>query len=166
MAKTTEQRFWSHVQGGSYTECWIWTASLKQDQGYGQFTPAWGLTVAAHLWSYQFMVGPIPDGLQVDHLCHTRDLSCPSGNACLHRRCVNPWHLEPVTPLVNTRRSSGHASQTHCKWGHPFNEENTYLGEKNRLHRQCRECRRAVDRKRQPARSQRRKALVVAKRGK
>lgn len=86
---TLEERFWMKVTGDSYEDCWTWTAALA-DTGYGRFrTP--GRTVFAHRWAYEQVIGPIPDGLQLDHLCR-------------NTRCVNPWHLDPVTGRVNVRR--------------------------------------------------------------
>lgn len=71
------------------TPCWIWTASKNWD-GYGQFR--WGgRQQLAHRVSYQILVGAIPPGLELDHLCRVRD-------------CVNPAHLESVTSAENTRR--------------------------------------------------------------
>lgn len=82
------ERFWEKVdKTGS---CWIWTAQLNRHRGgYGMFwdeKPVW-----AHRWAYEALVGPIPDGLVLDHLCRT-----PA--------CVNPTHLEPVTIEENVRR--------------------------------------------------------------
>ncbi|MBC7941097.1 MAG: HNH endonuclease, partial [Chitinophagaceae bacterium] len=79
----------------------------------------------AHRWSYEAMVGLIPEGLHIDHLCSVR-------------ACVNPYHLDPVTPRVNVQRSRPTRS-THCNHGHEFTAANTYwLGRK----RTCRECNR------------------------
>ena len=144
---TVAERFWSKVRGDDYRDCWIWTASCKTDQPYGQFTVIYGTTVAAHRWAYEFMFGPIPDGLHLDHLCRNPP-------------CVNPWHLEPVTPLVNTRRGVGHGKETHCPQGHPYDETNTYY-EPKRLHRMCRTCARESDRKRYPERYERKKAALT-----
>jgi hypothetical protein len=98
-----EERFFSHVRkepGG----CWVWTASINGD-GYGEFGNGAGKVVGPHRWSYEHFVEPIPDGLQIDHLCHTRErLTCPGGRGCLHRRCVNPAHLEPVPQKINAER--------------------------------------------------------------
>lgn len=79
----------SGAEGG----CWLWTASLTHN-GYGKF---WvdGAVVRAHRWIYEQLVGPIPDGLHLDHV-HER--------GCRSRRCVNPAHLEPVTNEENQRR--------------------------------------------------------------
>lgn len=83
-------RFWRFVSGGAFDECWLWQGA-KYQNGYGAFTDARHRSVKAHRFAYEDMVAPIPEGLQVDHLCHA-----PA--------CVNPWHLEPVDALTNTRR--------------------------------------------------------------
>lgn len=83
---TDEERFWAKVVPTGF--CWNWVGGL--DVGYGFFTVP-GRKFAAHRWAYENLVGPIPDGLHLDHLC-------------LNTRCVNPDHLEPVTRAENTRR--------------------------------------------------------------
>jgi hypothetical protein len=89
----------------------------------------------AHRWSYEHFVGPIPEGLHIDHLCRVR-------------RCVNPDHLEPVTPKENYLRGEGptarNSTKTHCKYGHKFDKSNTsvYGGR-----RHCNECGRRRQRK-------------------
>lgn len=112
--------------------CWLWKGALDRD-GYPSHR--------RHRAFYELHVGAIPDGLQLDHLCHTRDTACPAGADCLHRRCVNPAHLEPVTNRENSRR--GGARRTHCKHGHELTDENTYnyvLG--GNVVRSCRSCNR------------------------
>jgi hypothetical protein len=110
--------------------CWYWTASLWPG-GYGQFKDkAKGSRhTVAHRWSYEFFVGPIPEGMTIDHTCHNVDPACQGGRTCLHRRCVNPAHLEAVTERVNLLRGKSpwadNARKTHCPQGHPYDEENT-----------------------------------------
>lgn len=81
-------RFWARVREAD-NGCWLWTGPT-QVGGYGKFHGN-GRTVVAHRWAYEHMVGDIPDGLHLDHLCFT-----PA--------CVNPYHLDPVTPTVNNQR--------------------------------------------------------------
>lgn len=97
--------------------CIEWIGGL-QGQGYGQFFAGrvdreQTGKIAAHRWSYEYHVGPIPPGLQIDHLCR-------------NRRCVNPEHLEPVTAQENIARSLGNGRKTHCPAGHPYDVANTY----------------------------------------
>ena len=104
--------------------CWIWTGCLNE-AGYGvvSLRNKRGL---AHRVIYKEMVGPIPNGLGLDHLCRVR---------C----CVNPRHLEPVTGAVNTDR--GHARRhTQCSKGHLYTEESRYI--KKDGSSVCRICRR------------------------
>jgi hypothetical protein len=97
------ERFWEKVDRRSDDECWPWMAALGGD-GYGLLGRGGGKSVLAHRFSYEFLVGAVPEGLQLDHLCHTADSSCAGGRSCTHRRCVNPAHLEPVTSAVNKAR--------------------------------------------------------------
>ncbi|MFI0822281.1 HNH endonuclease signature motif containing protein [Streptomyces sp. NPDC021098] len=76
----------------------------------------------AHRLAYTMFVGPIPDGLVIDHACHNQDSSCPGGLSCLHRQCVNPAHLEAVTQAENSLRglsfAAANARKETCPEGH------------------------------------------------
>mgnify|MGYP001608583411 CR=1 FL=1 len=85
---TLDERFWAKVLVGD--GCWDWQAS-KTPGGYGSFRAA-DRTVCAHRFSYELLVGPIPEGLDLDHLCRNKG-------------CVNPEHLEPVTRRENMLRA-------------------------------------------------------------
>lgn len=86
--------------------CWLWTGSIVL--GYGRVRSG-GETQGAHRAAYELVVGPIPADMTIDHLCHTNDPSCPGGDVlCLHRRCVNPTHMEVVTLAENSRRGNQH----------------------------------------------------------
>ena len=109
--------------------CWLWLPS-KFTNGYGQAS-YYGKRRKAHRVVYMTLVGAIPEGLTLDHLCEVK-------------HCVNPEHLEPVTNLVNYRRGDKNARRTHCIHGHPFSGENLYVAPDG--HRQCRTCKRKADR--------------------
>lgn len=128
--------------------CWLWRNRVGS-KGYAYFTRDSGhtpRTVLAHRFAYEMMVGPIPDGAQLDHLCHNEDQSCAGGWKCRHRSCVNPAHLEPVSQSVNQKRGrigdrnrEKYDTITHCPQGHPYDEGNTYR-RPGFEHRTCREC--------------------------
>lgn len=108
--RTSVDRLMAMVKVDPLTECWQWQGGLESG-GYGSFKPHTDRpTQRAHRAAYELLVGPIPDGLHLDHLCHTNDDTCLGGTTCLHRRCVNPAHLEPVDPAENARRGK---SPTH-----------------------------------------------------
>lgn len=100
-------------------DCWLFNGS--KSNGYGQFWIG-KKKFLAHRWIYERLIGEIPHGLQIDHLCRNRG-------------CVNPDHLEVVTNQEQQRRKS--ESQTHCKHGHEFTKENTYLYNNKRNCRAC-----------------------------
>lgn len=136
---SVEERFWMRVWQGD--GCWLWTGA-RTNGGYGTLRVD-GATARVHRFAYAFLVGPIPEGAEVDHLCHGQDESCPGGRDCSHRLCVNPDHLEPVSHRENVVRglnfSGVNARKTHCPQGHPYDAENTYVCGGGR-HRMCRAC--------------------------
>lgn len=134
--------------------CWMWTGEGNND-GYGMFRPSPGQPrYMTHRWAYENLVGPIPDGMQVDHKCHTNDIACPGGRDCAHRRCCNPEHLEVVTASENTTRQRHHyRGKEACPKGHPYEGTNLITGRDGK--RRCRECDR--ERKRQARESARRR---------
>ncbi|MDJ0342286.1 HNH endonuclease [Streptomyces sp. H10-C2] len=140
MDERTLKRFMAMVEVRP-NGCWYWLGKLNR-QGYGYF---WfeGKSRLAHRFSFQQFVGPIPEGYEIDHLCHTRDKNCPGG-VCDHRACVFPHDLEAVTELENVMRSRGlasaNAAKTFCVNGHALTDANTYLYPGGR-ERGCRTCR-------------------------
>lgn len=124
--------------------CWLWLAAVNRVTGYGVFKGA-TKAVNAHRFAYEAFQGPVPEGLQLDHVCRVK-------------RCVNPAHLEVVTASVNTWR---HFSlTTHCSEGHPFSGSNLRTTPKG--HRRCRACERAWN---TTARQKRRAAKKEVARG-
>jgi len=126
--------------------CVIFTGPLNGDN-YGRIKIA-GQMLNAHRQLYLDAVGPVPDGMMLDHTCHSSDAECPGGKECLHRRCVNPNHLEPVTAAENNMRGRSLTAQnflkTHCDQGHEFTPENTKPVKRLRIdgtpQRHCRTC--------------------------
>jgi hypothetical protein len=109
------------------TGCWEYPT--LNESGYGVIGSGGrgGATMRTHRVAYEAHVGPIPDGLQLDHLCR-------------NRACCNPAHLEPVTPTTNIRRGDRKTAQTHCSQGHEFTPDNTRDTARQRV---CRTCERA-----------------------
>ena len=108
--------------------CWLWLGSTTHD-GYPVLKVSLQrFNVYAHRLSYELFCGEIPEGLEVDHLCRVR---------C----CVNPDHLEAVTPGINQLRAGFFRMKTHCKHGHEFTPENTYTSKAgHKTMRVCRTC--------------------------
>lgn len=101
-SRAVRHRRFVDVRGAD--ECWPWTGTITPN-GYGRFFHE-SEAVAAHRAALELATGePVPDGLDVDHRCHNLDPACPGGHGCLHRRCCNPAHLEPVTRSVNMLRA-------------------------------------------------------------
>lgn len=96
--------FWEYVDtSGGDAACWPWLGSLSPE-GYGTGSYKSNQEYM-HRQAYKVAGGHIPPEFTLDHLCHTRDYRCPGGRACLHRRCCNPSHLEPVTRGENSSRA-------------------------------------------------------------
>lgn len=122
--------------------CWEWIGCIGKTGGYGKYTIPFrdgtgrSKYVYAHRYAWETLVGPVPDGLDLDHLCR-------------NRKCVNPDHLEPVTRRENLMRGAGfvrkNADKTHCKNGHEYTAENTRVTSNGRA---CLACCRAWDRAR------------------
>ena len=120
------ERFYKKVQMEPNSGCWLWEASCGRN-GYGCFQVG-KKNRKAHRVSYELHIGPIPDGLQLDHLCRNR---------C----CVNPDHLEPVTNRENCLRGETGKYQrdkTHCPHGHPYSGSNLMMRPNGK--RRCRAC--------------------------
>lgn len=134
------ERFWEKVKiedAGYETACLVWTA-YRLNNGYGRYSHNRKVAYA-HRVAYEAVVGPIPDGLVIDHLCRTR-------------ACVNPSHLEPVTNRINILRGqtimATNAGKTHCAQGHEFTPENTIPVGEDGHKRACRTCTQAWREKR------------------
>lgn len=130
---TREEALWARVEKSD--SCWHWTGSINH-QGYGVFTFD-DTQSYAHRSVYELVVGPIPDGYVLDHVCHSVDTSCVEGSDCPHRRCCNPGHLEPVTAGTNCERAA--ARRLTCRRGHPWVQANIYI--RRNGSRGCRACR-------------------------
>lgn len=133
MAMDASWRFWSKAdRSGGPEACWPWQGAMHPD-GYGSaWDPEEKRTRGAHRIAYEVLVGPIPDGYDLDHLC-------------VNPPCINPAHLRPVTRAENMARvhlfdvGAVQRAVTHCPAGHPYDEPNTY---RFRGRRACRACNR------------------------
>jgi hypothetical protein len=125
----------AYFTAGDPSGCWLWQGTVNQRTGYGVYRRD-----PAHRAVYKLLVGLIPDGLHLDHLCRVR-------------ACVNPAHLEPVTQAENNRRSASpsalNAVKTHCDHGHEFNAANTARAKDGS--RVCRACKRIQNQRRRAA---------------
>lgn len=122
--RTRAELLWRFFVRGD-SGCWMWTGRLNEF-GYGRYGQR-----LAHRVMYELIVGPIPTGLELDHLCRVR-------------ACVNPAHLEPVDHTTNVKRGHGNGRKTHCPSGHAYTPENTAVTQQGR--RVCRECQRVHNR--------------------
>ena len=143
------ERFWSKVDKNGPVlahrpdlgPCYLWTGALNS-HGYGQFWDGERMR-PAHAVSWEMKHGPVPPGLEPDHLCRVHN-------------CVNDSHLEPVTRRENIMRGIGPAklalingAKTHCPAGHAYAGANLHIRPDGR--RRCRACDRAATRNRRAA---------------
>lgn len=108
--------------------CWLWPGCTSDGYGRG-YASNKGRKVTVHRFAYELLVGPIPDGLHIDHLCR-------------NPRCFNPAHLEPVTPKENNRRGKNcgvfNTPADHCPRGHAYTDDNAYWSKGK--YRMCKTC--------------------------
>lgn len=129
--RSFEERLWARIDKAAPDGCWVWTGALNAS-GYGAVGRD-SKVLRVHRVTYELLVGPIPDGLQLDHLCR-------------NRACCNPEHLEPVTNRENWLRGQHHTAvmlrDGVCKRGHQMTAENTRV--RSDGSRCCRECNRLM----------------------
>ncbi len=139
--------FWGKVDKSG--ECWLWIGHVE-NSGYGAFSWREGALhrkARAHRYAYELVVGPIPAGLEIDHLCR-------------NKLCVRPDHLEPVTRAENIRRAyDARPARAACRRGHVYTEQTTKINANG--YRHCLICHRAADR----ARYARRLAAPASQKG-
>jgi hypothetical protein len=131
--------------------CWTWTGCLNS-KGYGCVGVGNKKTALTHRVSYELHIGPIPPGLQIDHLCR-------------NTKCCNPHHLEPVTCRDNIRRAHA-ATKVRCKSGHPLAGPNLRIKSKGKAgtQRQCRVCEIDTARRQSERRGVREQSAAAVKR--
>jgi hypothetical protein len=112
--------------------CWLWIGNTHRN-GYGSIKISQKMKLA-HRVMYELFVSPIPLGLELDHLCRTRN-------------CVNPEHLESVSRTENMLRGQkARTLPSFCSRGHEYTPENTSVALNPRRHRVCRTCKNARER--------------------
>lgn len=136
---TVEQRFWARV---NKTEgCWFW--ERPTNRGYGLIGVGYK-SVLAHRFSYELHKGPIPEGMDIDHMCHNEDPDCLGGETCPHRACVNPDHLVPASRKENSLRGKAPTvvwwRTDTCKRGHSLADAYVAKLPDGRTRRNCRTC--------------------------
>lgn len=131
LTASQQERFWLKVEKTS--GCWFWQGWLKHN-GYGMFDVAKGIKRQAHRIAYELCVGPIADGMTIDHI----------KDVCTSRACVRPDHLRQMTRgenvLAGDTLAAANKAKTHCIHGHEFTLENTYVPPKRPTRRYCKRC--------------------------
>lgn len=126
------KRFFSKIKVEPATGCWLWQAAIDS-RGYGRFALPGIRSGSSHRAAWLMLIGPIPYGTELDHLCR-------------NRHCAAPHHLEAVTHQVNVLRgispAAFHAQKTHCKHGHSLTPDNVYINHKKdgKVSRSCKQC--------------------------
>lgn len=120
-----QQRLWDRIEPEPMSGCWLWMGARSRDYEYGEIRI--GKTRRVHILVYELLVGPVPDGCELDHVCRVRP-------------CVRPSHLEPVPHRINVLRGTSpaaqHATAIMCKRGHSLADAYVYDGGRRR----CRVC--------------------------
>lgn len=142
--ESVEHRLLKYMRVDAATNCWVWIGALSEG-GYARLCVN-NRDTRAHRAAYELFVGPVPDGLQIDHLCRVRN-------------CINPAHLEAVTGSENCRRGTvgdhiadRQRAKTHCPRGHEYSGENlAFWKNSGRVGRKCRACESARGKRRHAA---------------
>lgn len=130
MQLSSQDRLWSNIDVVDVDDCWVWKGATTVKE-YGRLRVG-GRKKLAYQYAYELVCGPVPDGLELDHLCR-------------NRACCNPFHLEPTTHQENVLRgvagltNNHQTKKTHCPSGHPYSDTNT---RKQDGQRRCIVCRR------------------------
>jgi HNH endonuclease len=133
---------WNRLITKQQDGCWLVHTTNSSD-GYSRWRYKPGSReFYCHVWAYLAFIGPIPDGMTVDHLCHSAAVErgeCEGGVECPHRRCANPDHLELVTMSEQSlRQNHANRRKTECPKGHPLSGDNLIVWKDGK--RRCRTC--------------------------